>query len=130
MATRSGARQVKRGLRNADDILYLLTGRRLRHVVRRGVNLFSEELARKAASFFTGPEEAELPPNNPYVILGIHPDALDVVVRAAYRALAREFHPDTGTSPEVTKFQQATEAYNAIMEARKKEGQERKNETG
>lgn len=118
MVTKSRARQVKTGLRNFDDILYLVTGKRLKNVAGRAVSIFGEELAKKAANLFSGPEEPELPPDSPYYILGIHPDALDVVVRGAYRALAREFHPDTGTKPDPEKFQAATEAYNTIMKER------------
>jgi len=120
MVTKSRARQFKKGLRNADDILYIFTGKRMKHVVGRGINLFGEELAKKVTNFFTGPEEEEMPPDSPYFILGIHPEAMDVVVRAAYRALAREYHPDTGTKPDPKKFQQATEAFNTIMADRKK----------
>jgi len=119
MATKTRATQFKKGLRNFDDILYICTGRRLKYVAGRTINIFGEELAKKAANWFAGPEERELAPDNPYFILGIHPEAMDVVVRSAYRALAREYHPDTGTKPDPTKFQQATEAYNAIMTERK-----------
>jgi len=122
MATKTRARQIKRGLRNFDDILYIFTGRRLKYVTGRAINIFGEELAKKAADFFASPDEPELAPDNPYFILGIHPEAMDVVVRAAYRALAREYHPDTGTKPDVQKFQQATEAYNTIMAERKAKG--------
>lgn len=118
MATKSRTRQVRRVLRNADDFLYLFTGKRLKHVIGRGINLFGEELAKKASNFFASPEEPELPLNSPYAILGIHPEAMDVVVRAAYRALAREYHPDTGAKPDPAKFQAATEALNAIMASR------------
>ncbi|MBA7545882.1 Curved DNA-binding protein [subsurface metagenome] len=119
MVTKSRARQVKRALRNTDDILYILTGKRLRKVVGKVVNLYGEELAKKASKLFTGPEEEELPPDSPYFILGVHPDAMNIVVKGAYRALAREYHPDTGTKPDVKKFQAATEAYDAIMKERK-----------
>jgi len=107
-------------LRNADDILFLFTGKRLKHVVGRGVSLFGEEIARKASNLFTGPEEPELATDSPYTVLGIHPEALDVVVKAGFRALAREYHPDTGTKPDVAKFQVAKEAYDAIMAERLK----------
>ena len=119
MATKSGARQVKRALRNTDDILYILTGKRLKNVAGRVVNTFGEDMAKKVTNFFTGPEEEELPPDSPYYILGVHPDALDIVVKGAYRILAREYHPDTGTKPDVKKFQAATEAYAAIIKERK-----------
>jgi len=119
MVTKSGARQVKRALRNTDDILYILTGKRLKNVAGRVVNTFGEDMAKKVTNFFTGPEEEELPPDSPYYILGVHPDALDIVVKGAYRILAREYHPDTGTKPDVKKFQAATEAYAAIIKERK-----------
>ncbi len=118
MATRSKARQVKKVLRNADDIIHLFTGKRLKNIVGTGINIFGEELARKAAGIFAGPEEPELPLDSPYSILGVHPEAMDVVVKGAYRALAREYHPDTGTKPDPAKFQAATEAYNTIMAER------------
>lgn len=123
MATRSGTKNLRKTLRNADDILFLFTGKRLKHVVGRGVNLFGEELARKAANLFTGPEEPELPEDSPYTALGIHPEAMDVVVKAAFRALAREYHPDTGTSPDPAKFQVASEAYDAIMKERRQKNE-------
>ena len=106
-------------LRNTDDILYILTGKRLKNVVGKVVNLYGEELARKASGLFTGPEEEELLPDSPYYILGVHQDALDIVVKGAYRILAREYHPDTGTKPDVKKFQAATEAYDSIIKERK-----------
>lgn len=119
MVTKSRTRQVKRALRNIDDFIHLLTGKRLKNIVGTVVNLYGEEVAKKAARFFSGPEEPELPEDSPYNILGVHPDAMDVVVRGAYRALAREYHPDTGTKPDAAKFQAATEAYNAIVAERK-----------
>ena len=119
MATKSGARQIKRALRNTDDILYILTGKRRKHVAGRVVNTFGEDLAKKVTNFFAGPEEEELPPDSPYYILGVHPDALDIVVKGAYRILAREYHPDSKIHPDVKKFQAATEAYDAIMKERK-----------
>jgi len=119
MATKSRARQVKKGLRNTDDILYILTGRRLKNVAGRVINAFGDDLAKKVTNFFTGPEEEELPPDSPYYILGIQPDALDIVVKGTYRILAREYHPDSKINPDPKKFQAATEAYDAIMKERK-----------
>lgn len=118
MVTKSKTRQAIRALRNADDLLHLLTGKRLKNVVGTGINLFGEDLAKRAASFFAIPEEEELPADSPYRKLGVHPDAMDVVVKAAYRVLAREYHPDTGSKPDPAKFQEATEAYHAIMAER------------
>ena len=119
MANKSRAKQVKRALRNADDILHLFTGKRLKNIVGTGINIFGEEMARKAANLFTGPEEPELPPDSPYAILGIHPEAMDVVVKGAFRALAREYHPDTAKNPDPAQLQAVTEAYDTIMKERR-----------
>jgi len=119
MVTKSRTRQVKKALRDADDILHLLTGKRMKNIVGTVVNLYGEEVARKAAKFFTGLDEPELPADSPYTILGVHRDAMDVVVKGAFRALAREYHPDTGSKPDPSKFQAAVEAYNAIVEERR-----------
>ncbi len=120
MSTKSGARQVKKALRNTDDILYILTGRRLKHVAGRVVNAFGADLTKKVTDFFTGPEEEELPPDSPYYILGVHPDALDIVVKGAYRALARKYHPDVNPDNESAeeRFKQINNAYEAIMKER------------
>jgi len=118
MATKSRIKEIKRGLRNADDILFICTGTRFKNVAKRVFNAYGEDIKRGATRMFTGMEEPELPLDSPYRILGIYPDALDVVVRGAYRSLAREYHPDTGTKPDPVKFQAATEAYNAILAER------------
>jgi len=126
MATKSRARQVKKGLRNTDDILYILTGKRLKNVAGRVVNAFGDDLAKKVTNFFTGPEEEELPPDSPYYILGIQRDALDIVVKGTYRILAREYHPDSKIHPDPKKFQAATEAYNAILKERRDKAEAKK----
>jgi len=128
MATKSGAKQVKKALRNTDDILYILTGKRLKHVAGRVVNAFGADLTRKVTDFFTGPEEEELPPDSPYYILGVHPDALDIVVKGAYRALARKYHPDVNPGDESAeeKFKQINNAYDTIMKGRKAKAEAQK----
>ena len=120
MSTKSGAKQVKKALRNTDDILYILTGKRLKHVAGRVVNTFGEDLAKKVTNFFAGPEEEELPPDSPYYILGVHPDAMDIVVKAAFRTLARKYHPDVNPGDESAeeRFKQINNAYEAIMKER------------
>lgn len=111
---------VKKVLRDADDILFLFTGKRFRNVTGRAVSLFGEEVVKKVGSWFNHPPESELPPDNPYSILGLQPDALDIVVKGSYRSLARELHPDTGTNPNSAQFQKVTEAYQKIMAERQK----------
>lgn len=51
--------------------------------------------------------------SNPYELLGISADAGEVVVEAAYRALAKEHHPDRGGSQK--RFQEIQDAYEQIQ---------------
>jgi DnaJ-domain-containing protein 1 len=118
MVAKSKRREAIKVARNIDDLLHLATGKRAKDILGVTVNLIGEDLARRAAKFFAIPQEDELPVDNPYRKLGVHPDAMDVVVRGAYRALAKEYHPDTGTKPDPAKFQEVTEAYNAIVAER------------
>lgn len=63
-----------------------------------------------------------LPPRNlarhtPHVILGIAPTADRATVRQAYRALARQYHPDLNTSAEATaRMQEINLAYTQLMQ--------------
>lgn len=49
---------------------------------------------------------------SPHEVLGIAPDAPAAVRRAAYRALAKEHHPDAGGA--AARFREITEAYEAL----------------
>ena len=52
---------------------------------------------------------------DPYKILGISRDAEPEVIKAAYRALARKYHPDVNSSPEAEdEFKVISDAYNRI----------------
>lgn len=56
---------------------------------------------------------------DPYAVLGIDASVADPQVQAAYRKLAREYHPDHNTSPEApAQFQRVTRAYQAIRKRR------------
>lgn len=120
MVTKSKGKQLKRAVKDADDFLHLFTGRRFKHIAGKAIDLFGEQLVKKVTTMLTGDEEPDLPSDNPYAILGVRIDAKDVVVRGAFRSLAREFHPDTGTAPDPKKFQEANEAYNTIVGERLK----------
>lgn len=56
------------------------------------------------------------PPSDYYVILGVTPDAEDIVIRAAYRVLAQKYHPDKmGDDPDAVKKMQAiNQAYSVL----------------
>lgn len=50
-----------------------------------------------------------------YAILGVAPTAEDVVIRAAYRALMRHYHPDSNRDPEAQARAQAITAAYAVL---------------
>ncbi|MGH9407317.1 MAG: molecular chaperone DnaJ [Terriglobia bacterium] len=63
-----------------------------------------------------------------YEVLGIHRDASDVEIKAAYRKLALQYHPDRnpGTREESTeKFKEITEAYGVLADAQKRSAYDR-----
>ena len=64
---------------------------------------------------------------DPYEVLGISPSATDDEVKAAYRALAKKYHPDNYADNPLSdlaqeKMQEINEAYDAIVRARKEGG--------
>jgi hypothetical protein len=50
-----------------------------------------------------------------YAVLGVSPASEDVVIRAAYRALMRLYHPDADTSSEASQRAQAINAAYAVL---------------
>ena len=54
---------------------------------------------------------------DPYRVLGLEPGASDDEVKAAYRRLAKKYHPDVnGGSPEAeAKMKEINAAYSQIM---------------
>ncbi len=118
MAKTSTVNYIKKGVKDADDLFCLFTGKRFRNVIARGMELFGEDIEKKILS--TEEEEGEELPgvDNPYWTLGIRPDAIDLVVKGAFRSLVREYHPDTGLHPDAKRFTAVVESYNAIMQAR------------
>ena len=58
---------------------------------------------------------------DPYKILGVSRDASDDEIKRAYRALAKKYHPDVNKEANAEeKFKQIQNAYDQIMEARKR----------
>jgi curved DNA-binding protein CbpA len=56
---------------------------------------------------------------NYYAVLGLAPDAPGTVVRAAYRALAKQYHPDSadpGQAEDAARFIEIQEAYEVLSD--------------
>ena len=53
---------------------------------------------------------------NYYVVLGVARDASYEAIRQAFRALARQYHPDAGTGSSVERFRQVVDAYETLSD--------------
>jgi DnaJ-class molecular chaperone len=51
-----------------------------------------------------------------YAILGVSRAADSSTIHSAFRALARQYHPDAGTSSSPSKFRDALEAYQTLSD--------------
>ena len=61
---------------------------------------------------------------NPYEVLGVSPSARESEIKAAYRALAKKYHPDKYTDSPLAdvaeeKMKEINEAYDEIMNSKK-----------
>jgi curved DNA-binding protein CbpA len=52
-----------------------------------------------------------------YEVLGVGREADDETIRRAYRALARELHPDAASEGDAERFHEVTEAYEVLSNA-------------
>jgi curved DNA-binding protein CbpA len=57
---------------------------------------------------------------NHYKTLGILPEANEKEIRAAYRNLAKKYHPDAGEGSSAETFRAIQEAYDLLSDAEKK----------
>jgi molecular chaperone DnaJ len=55
-----------------------------------------------------------------YEVLGVAPAASESEIKAAYRRLAREFHPDSGHPGDVSRFREVQEAYETLSDVEKR----------
>ena len=64
---------------------------------------------------------------DPYKVLGVSPDATDEQVKAAYRELAKKYHPDNYVNNPLSdlaqeKMKDINEAYDMIVTQRRQGG--------
>ncbi len=55
-----------------------------------------------------------------FEVLGVNENATENEIKKAYRALAKKYHPE-GKEQDVKKFEEATLAYNTLMDKKKRE---------
>ncbi len=113
-------------LKDADDLMYLLTGKRIKHIGKRAVELFGEDLVNRLThADITAP----LDPADSYSVLEVRRDASDIVIKASFRAKVKTLHPDTAEHPDTAQLQKVTEAFNEIIRVRNaRSGEEVKGE--
>jgi hypothetical protein len=107
---------LKSKLKTADDICKILTGKRMNVILARGIEVFGEDVFNKATQC-PAEDPEELARKLPYIVLGINPDAPDIVLRASYKAMIRDCHPDT-SKPDTDKAARINVAYEAICKQR------------
>lgn len=56
-----------------------------------------------------------------YEILGVLPDASEIEIKAAYRRLARRYHPDSGDPGDVERFRLVQEAYETLSDSSRRD---------
>jgi curved DNA-binding protein CbpA len=62
-----------------------------------------------------------------YQILGVSPDADSKAIKAAYRRMARQYHPDTQTDESSEEqMKQINEAYDVLSDPKKRATYDRK----
>lgn len=64
---------------------------------------------------------------NPYEVLGVSPNATEAEIKAAYRELAKKYHPDNYQDSPLAdlaeeKMKEVNEAYDAILQEKKNGG--------
>ena len=65
-----------------------------------------------------------------YAVLEVDPTASERAIRAAYRRLARAYHPDTNPAPDATeRFKTIAEAYAVLSDGARRRLYDRTGET-
>lgn len=116
---------MKIGRRDIDNLIYLATGKRSKQIFTFDNVLIAAGKVLPVVSDMLmdrhKTEKETIDPTDPYYILGVRHDAPMWVIKAAFRALNRAYHPDTATEPNVEAFQKVQEAYWFIMQEREEQ---------
>lgn len=118
-------RGIVRAFRDADDIVKIFSGKRIKDFVDRAVELVGDDIKKRVDRFGKGVlnlEDDAIPTTGPYSVLHCRPGAALAIVKVRFRELAHILHPDTGTHPDPAEFQRVREAYEAILAERKDGG--------
>lgn len=107
-----------RTLIDVDDLLKLLTGKRIKDIAPRAIELFGEDLIK---AFLRQPKRRPQE-NDPWEILEVSAGASEFIIQAAYRAMARKYHPDNRDTGDAEKFKRIQTAYEAIQAREKNKG--------
>lgn len=105
-------KSVRQLIRDADDTVRVFTGRRLPWWGK----FLWDNLGPSSVKEMLHDTEAV---DDPYQVLGLHSGAHIRVVKAAYRQLAQEHHPDHGG--DAKEFQRIKEAYDKILAERQEQ---------
>lgn len=103
-------------LKDVDDIMRILTGKGIKDVAARAVEIFGRDIINHLIRDAPVP----LPEDSPYNILEVRPDASDLVVKAVHRAKAKLLHPDNKETGNEEQFKRIQGAYDEIMKERQK----------
>jgi curved DNA-binding protein CbpA len=60
-----------------------------------------------------------------YIVLGVARDASFEAIRQAFRARARQYHPDAGTGSSVERFRQVVDAYETLSDPARRRAYDR-----
>ena len=55
-----------------------------------------------------------------YDVLQVSQDASEEVIKAAYKSLAKKYHPDSGEVPDSSEFVKIEEAYQTLADTEKR----------
>ncbi len=93
-----------------DDICQLLTGKRIPEIVKTAYDLWGKPGAQRIVV----DRILQDVKGSPYSVLELHDGASWPVVQAAYKTLAKRYHPDSGTQKDEEMMKKINVAYTEI----------------